>query len=122
MPNKIEFGKQLFELRMKRGLTLTEFGKLVGISANYAGELERGKKEASDEIIRKIANVYNVSEESLFVIMKRVPLGIKEETESSPELQELLSEIAKNKNLDDEAKKKIYQKVRKYYESLLDDI
>jgi transcriptional regulator with XRE-family HTH domain len=120
--NKKKFGKFLFDLRMKHGLTLTELGKKVGISANYVGELERGKKDASDEVVRKIATVYNLQEETLFTMMGRVPLGIKEETENSPELQELLSEIAKNKNLSEDAKKKMYQKVTKYYESLLEDI
>jgi transcriptional regulator with XRE-family HTH domain len=120
--NKKKFGQFLFDLRMKHGLTLTEIGKRIGISTNYASELERGKKEASDEVVRKIATVYNMQEETLFAMMGRVPLGIKEETENSPELQELLSEIAKNKNLSEDAKKKVYQKVRKYYESLLEDI
>jgi transcriptional regulator with XRE-family HTH domain len=122
VPNKKIFGQYLFDLRMKYGLTLTELGKKIGISANYVGELERGKKEASDEVVRKIAVVYNTQEETLFAMMGRVPLGIKEETEHSPELQKLLSEIAKNKNLSEDAKKRIYQKVRKYYESLLEDI
>lgn len=122
MPNKKEFGEHLFNLRMEKGLTLAKVGKLVGISTNYVGELERGKKEASDEVIRKIAEVYNVPEESLFAIMKRVPLGIKEETKNSPELQELLSEIAKNKNLSDVTKERLYKKIRDYYNNLLEDI
>lgn len=122
VPHQKEFGKFLFELRMKRGFTLTELGKRVGISANYVGELERGQKEASDEIIRKLANTFVVPEENFFAIMKRVPLRIKEEIEVSPEFQKLLSDIAKNNDLSDEVKIKIYQKVHSYYEKLLDDM
>lgn len=122
MSKNIEFGEYIFKLRMKRKLTLTQLGELVGISTNYASELERGKKEPSDEVVRKLARAYNVSEEQLFAIMKRVPLGIKEEIESSHEFRNLMVEIAKNKNLTDDTKEKIYTKVREYYEGLMKNV
>lgn len=122
MSNNKEFGEFLFKLRMDHKLTLTQSGKNIGISTNYAGELERGDKIPSDEIVRKIAIFYGIQEEQLFAIMKRVPLGIKEETESSPELRELLSDIAKNKSLTEDVKEELYKKVRGYYESLLNEM
>jgi XRE family transcriptional regulator, master regulator for biofilm formation len=116
------FGEYLFKMRMDKGLSLTELGRLVGISANYAGELERGKKEnPSDEILRNLAEVYEVPEETLFALLDRVPLGIKEEFEMSPELQELLNEISLNKKLPEDKKKVLYKQILTYYESLLKD-
>lgn len=122
MEYRKKFGKHLFELRMSAGWSLAELGKKVGISANYAGEIERASKEPSDEVVRKLAEVYGIEEEKFFGILNRVPLGLKEETETSPELGKLLSEISRNKNLTPETKEQLYKKVRGYYESLLDEI
>lgn len=116
------FGEYLFKLRMSARFSLSELGKLVGISANYAGELERGQKLPSDEVVRKIAQAYNLKEEGLFVKLNRVPLAIKEEVEKSEELKLLLKEISQNKNLSEETKEKLYRKVRIYYETLIDEI
>jgi transcriptional regulator with XRE-family HTH domain len=117
-----EFGQFLFKLRMDSKMSLVDAGKSIGISANYLGELERGEKEPSDSVLRQIAECYEVPEESLFSILRRVPLGIKEEVEHSDELQALLAEIARNKDLSDEKKEALYRKVRCYYESLLNDL
>lgn len=115
------FGDQLFKLRMSKGYSLSEVGKKVGISTNYVGELERGVKEPSDEVVRKLANVYGIPEEQFFNVLNRVPLGIKEEVETSPELKKLISEIASNKELAEDTKENLYRKVREYYEKLLDE-
>lgn len=118
-----EFGKYIFELRMNKGVSLTEAGKHIGISANYLGELERGVgKKVSDEVVRNIAIYYEIPEEILFYKLGRVPLGVKEEVEESPQLLDLLSEIAKNKNIDKDKKETIYRKIKEYYDKLLDDI
>jgi transcriptional regulator with XRE-family HTH domain len=117
-----EFGQFLFKQRMDRKMSLVDAGKCIGISANYLGELERGEKEPSDNVLRQIAECYEVPEESLFSILRRVPLGIKEEVEHSEELQALLEEIARNKDLSEETKRVLYRKVRCYFESLLNDL
>lgn len=117
-----DFGEFLFKLRMDAKLSLAQLGKSVGISANYAGELERGAKTPSDEVVRNLAKVYEIKEETLFSMLNRVPLAIKEEVESSEELKNLLTEISHNKNLSEETKEELYRKVRSYYEILLKEV
>ena len=45
-----EVGKRIKTLRCERKLTQVQFGKLVGISSQYVGRIERGQKLSGDLI------------------------------------------------------------------------
>lgn len=46
--SKIEFGKYIRELRIKRNLSLSGLAKLVGITPFYISYMESGKKTNPD--------------------------------------------------------------------------
>ena len=66
------------KLRLKRGLTLDEVGKSIGISASYLSKLEHGQAHISYDIAERLANYYG---ENLFFFapaQKAVPSIVHE--------------------------------------------
>jgi len=55
-----EVGKRIKNLRCDRRLTQAQFGKLVGISSQYAGRIEKGQK-LSAELIAVICRELRIS-------------------------------------------------------------
>jgi XRE family transcriptional regulator, master regulator for biofilm formation len=59
-------GKKIRELRMERGISLTELAKISGISKSYLSFIERGKqKNPGIDVVEKIARALNVDVHSL---------------------------------------------------------
>ena len=54
--------------RLRGGLSLRDVTSRVGISSSYLSEIERGSRKPGANIIRKLADLYNVDAEEL---MKR---------------------------------------------------
>lgn len=71
----ISFGHHIHHIRTQRGLILADVAKELDISINYLSELERGKKSPSDSTVVSIAEYYQVSVLSLFLLLDR-GLGI----------------------------------------------
>ncbi|ALA51084.1 helix-turn-helix transcriptional regulator [Shouchella clausii] len=53
-------------LRTKKGYSLEEVAKEVGISAGYLSQIESGKRQVSAEIAKLIAKLFSVDREELF--------------------------------------------------------
>ena len=53
--NKEKFGKLIKKLRGKKGLTLEQLAKKVGVSLVNISHIERGKSGASRKVIQKLA-------------------------------------------------------------------
>ena len=61
---ELTFGSFLTQKRKDRGITLREFARRVGISAEYVCNVEKCRKPApSAEILEKIAQVLNFSKD-----------------------------------------------------------
>jgi len=54
-------GSRLRELRTERGETLSQTAERAGISPQYLSEIERGRKEASSEMIAALAGALDLS-------------------------------------------------------------
>ncbi len=54
-------GRQLRRLRTDRGETLTETAGRAGISPQYLSELERGRKDASSEMLAAVTGALGAS-------------------------------------------------------------
>ncbi|EKN68972.1 helix-turn-helix transcriptional regulator [Schinkia azotoformans] len=64
-------GKKIRDLRMKKGMSLTELAKLSGISKSYLSFIERGKQtNPSIEVIEKISKALSVDLQSLLTSNK----------------------------------------------------
>ena len=55
-----KLGKKIFQLRKKTKLSRETFAEITGINEYYLGEIERGEKHASLDILFKIANQLNL--------------------------------------------------------------
>lgn len=60
------FSERLKELRLKKGLTQTELGEKVGVKQSTFTNWENGKREPSYENLVKLADLLEVSLDSLF--------------------------------------------------------
>lgn len=60
------FSVRLKELRLKKGLTQTELGEKVGVKQSTFTNWENGKREPSFENLIKLADLLEVSLDSLF--------------------------------------------------------
>ncbi|MEG1705280.1 MAG: helix-turn-helix transcriptional regulator [Clostridia bacterium] len=64
--NRILFGKKIKAYREKVGLTQYALAISVGITQNFLGDIERGNKLPSVEVLIRLSNVLKVSLDTLF--------------------------------------------------------
>ena len=63
--------KDLQELREDRQLTQEQAAKILDVTKDYLSMLERGKRNPSDKVKEKMANLYNCGIEDIFFACKR---------------------------------------------------
>ncbi|WP_309067217.1 helix-turn-helix transcriptional regulator [Microbacterium sp.] len=74
-------GERLRRLRRERGETLSEVARRAGISVQYLSEMERGRKEASSEMI---AAVLGALGESLLDLTAGIADDLRTKTAPAP--------------------------------------
>ncbi|MEH7440669.1 helix-turn-helix transcriptional regulator [Neobacillus drentensis] len=101
-------GKNIYEYRMKRGLTLSELAERANISKSYLSNIERSlNQNPSIQVIRKIALVLNVDLKSLLQMD-----NTKEEPQlPDKEVIELVSEL-KESGMDKEEYKTLIEFIK----------
>src|SRR5690606_39272467 len=62
---KLIFGLKMKQVRMERGLSLFQFGKMTGLSKSYLNEIEKGKKYPKTDKILLLATSLGVSYDEL---------------------------------------------------------
>lgn len=117
----VQFGEYLTRLRNEKGLSQDELGKALGVTANFISLVERGMKPVSDQFIREVCKFYGISECDAFEMLGKVPLLAREELEENETLRRTLSKIRRNKNLTDEQKQNIYDKIHELYKEISGD-
>jgi transcriptional regulator with XRE-family HTH domain len=115
-------GEELRKLRKTKNLTLKEVAEKAGVSTMYISEIERDLKVPSDEVICKLAKIYNVDEKELFEGFGRIPEDILEELTSNKDLFAVLYEVSRNNKLDEASKERLYKQIYELYKKLLKDI
>ncbi|MGN0879862.1 MAG: helix-turn-helix domain-containing protein [Oligosphaeraceae bacterium] len=78
-----EFGEYLIGLRNQRKQTDPTFSmrgvaQKIGISPTYLNKIERGEQPASEETIRKLAEVFGVPADEIFAHAKRIDPDLEE--------------------------------------------
>jgi transcriptional regulator with XRE-family HTH domain len=61
----LEFGKYLRRLRTAQNLSTRDVGELIGVSGVFISRIERGQKQASDQNLIKLAQIYKVPPDDL---------------------------------------------------------
>ena len=112
-------GMELRLIRTARGESLNKAANGMDIGESYLSELERMKRNPSDDVVYSIANYYKLDEKYLFDRYKRIPLTVQREILNSPVLSDTLYEIATNKSITTEEKEELFNKFKEVYETFL---
>lgn len=59
------FGEKLYQLRIRRNLTLVELGKLLAVHNTFVSQLEKGRKVPNAEMILKVADTFAITTDHL---------------------------------------------------------
>jgi len=70
-------GDVLRRIRLRQGRTLAEVARLARVSLPYLSELERGRKEASSEVLAAICEALEVELPDVLAEVRRQMLGIR---------------------------------------------
>lgn len=63
--NDYEFGNLIFDMRRNAGLTQTALASKLGVTNKAVSKWENGKSKPSTETLRKLAELFGVSVDSL---------------------------------------------------------
>lgn len=72
-----QFGTQLRQLREAKQLGIKQLARHLGVSYTYISHIERGKSRPSQQLIRRLAGYFDVSEEDLLLAARRFPLDVE---------------------------------------------
>lgn len=118
----VKTGDLLRLKRLERRQTQHDIAKLVGVSANYISEIEKGNKtNPSDEIIIKLANIFDLNEDDLFTSFNKIPLSTRNEIHEYPSLAKALSQLNNDVTLSPEKKKLFYEKLVYWYKKIAEE-
>ena len=112
-------GMELRLIRTARGESLNKAANGIGIGESYLSELERMKRNPSDDVVYSIAKYYNLDEKYLFDRYERIPLTVQGEILKSNVLSDTLYNIAMNKSITTEEKAELYDKIKGIYKLFL---
>ena len=108
-------GNELRGLRKTKNLQVKDVAKDVGVSSTYISEIERNNKVPSNELIEKIATIYNIDEQQLFKGFKVFPDSMVYELTSEYGLYDMIFELSENERITREEKDAFYKKVESLY-------
>jgi transcriptional regulator with XRE-family HTH domain len=114
-------GEELTDLRKTRNLGLKEIAEQVGVSTMYISEILRDKKVPSDEVVSKLAKIFNYDEKKLFERFGRISEKVKEEITDNSYLYNTLYDISNNGKLTKEQKERLYEQLHQLYKELEDE-
>lgn len=63
--DSLQWGRRIKAFRKLKGYTQVQFAKKVGISVSLIGEVERGNREPSHELLTKTTQVLGIALEEL---------------------------------------------------------
>ncbi|WP_458413568.1 helix-turn-helix domain-containing protein [Schinkia sp. CFF1] len=95
-------GKKIRDLRIERGISLTELSKLSGVSKSYLSFIERGKQtNPSIDVIEKIAKALKIDLQSLIKMEMKNESAYVKTNIIDEEIFDLAIEMS-NSNIDKE--------------------
>jgi transcriptional regulator with XRE-family HTH domain len=119
---KVKIGEFLRLKRLEKRLSQSDIAERVGVSTNYISEIEKGNKtNPSDEIILKLAEVFNLDEDDLFPAFNKLPLPARDEIEAYPSLAKAISQLNSDETLSPEKKKQFYDKLVYWYKKIAEE-
>lgn len=112
-------GELLERKRAKTGKSMSSVARELAITPGYLSEVENGLKEPSDELLRKMSEVYIIDEPELFLHYgKALPLSVSEVISKYPKISKIFYDI-KKKNLPPDEEDKLMETVTSLLEDFL---
>ena len=81
-----EVAKLLREIRARRGVSVREVARQVGVDPSYVSRVERGEKQASPAFRQRLADHYNVPTDDLELAAGEVPADVAAILRAHPEV------------------------------------
>jgi len=108
-------GNELRGMRQLKKLQVKDVAKDIGVSSTYISEIERNNKVPSNDLIEKMATIYNINERQLFKGFKVLPDSMVYELTSEYGLYDIIFELSENESFTREQKDEFYKKVQSLY-------
>ena len=108
-------GNELRGIRKMKDLHVKDVAKDIGVSSTYISEIERNNKVPSNDLIEKMATIYNINERRLFKGFKVLPDSMVYELTSEYGLYDIIFELSENESFTREQKDEFYKKVQSLY-------
>lgn len=119
---KVRIGELLRLKRVEKRQSLSEIAEKVGVSINYISEIEKGNKtNPSDDIIVRLAEIFNLDEDDLFDAFNKIPLSARNEIQEYPSLVKALSQLNNDETMSREKKKQFYDKLVYWYKKISEE-
>ena len=78
------FGARIKRHRLAAGLTQRELADKVSVGVPHVSKVEADRENPSDELIVRLARVFDVDADELFLTARRLPPGLAEDVASNP--------------------------------------
>ena len=108
-------GNELRGMRQLKKLQVKDVAKDIGVSSTYISEIERNNKVPSNDLIEKMATIYNINKRRLFKGFKVLPDSMVYELTSEYGLYDIIFELSENESFTREQKDEFYKKVQSLY-------
>lgn len=84
MPDSETFGAWLKRNRLAADLTQRDLALQVGVGVPHISKLEADRERPGDELLPRLASVFKVDPDEVFVVARRLPPGVAEHLASDP--------------------------------------
>jgi transcriptional regulator with XRE-family HTH domain len=119
---KVNIGDSLRLKRLEKRQSQGDIAKRVGVSAVYISGIENGSQtNPKDEIIVKLAEVFDINEDELFFEFNKIPLSARNEINEYPSLAKALSQLNHDKSMSHKKKKEFYDKLVYWYKKIAEE-
>ncbi len=77
-------GQRIKRERLARGMTQRELAVLIGVGVPHVSKIEAGRENPSDELLRKVADVFGCDFDELLLVARRIPPHLMESLVADP--------------------------------------
>jgi len=78
------FGARIKRERLDAGLTQRELAERVAVGVPHISKVEAGRENPGDDLIVRLAAVFEIDADELFLIARRLPPALAEDIASDP--------------------------------------
>lgn len=77
-------GERIKRERLRLGLTQRQLAESVEVGVPHVSKIEAGRENPSDDLLRRLADVFGVDAEELLLVARRLPESLVEALAADP--------------------------------------